>query len=66
MKDIKMHIQEALGIPKRLKYKKSLAVCQWLMPVLPATQEAESRIAVQSQPRQTVPQDPIIKKPSQK
>jgi hypothetical protein len=33
----------------------TLKPCQWLMPVIPATQEAEiRRIVVQSQPRQTV------------
>jgi hypothetical protein len=37
----------------------------WLMPVIPATQEAEiRRIEVQSQPRQIVlDEDPIWKKP---
>jgi hypothetical protein len=36
------------------------------MPVILATQEAEIRIVVQSQPRQIVPKDPISKNPSQK
>jgi hypothetical protein len=36
---------------------------QWLTPVILATQEAEiRRITFGSQPRQTVPQDPILKK----
>jgi hypothetical protein len=40
---------------------------QWLTPVILATQEAEIRgIVVQSQPRQTVPQDPNSKNPAQK
>jgi hypothetical protein len=34
----------------------------WLTPVILATQEAEIRIAVQSQPRQIVPRDAISKK----
>jgi hypothetical protein len=39
----------------------------WLMPIILATQEAEiRRIAVRSQPRQIVPQDPISENPSQK
>jgi hypothetical protein len=37
----------------------------WLMPVILATQEAAiRRIAVQSQPRQIVLQDPTLKNPS--
>jgi hypothetical protein len=32
----------------------SRARCQWLTPVIPATQEAEIRITVQGQPRQIV------------
>jgi hypothetical protein len=37
---------------------------QWLTSVILAPQEAEiRRIMVQSQPRQIVPQDPILKKP---
>jgi hypothetical protein len=36
---------------------------QWLAPVLLVTQKAEiRRMAVKSQPGQTVPQDPILKK----
>jgi hypothetical protein len=36
---------------------------QWLMPVILATEEADiRRITVRSQPRQIVPQDPILKK----
>jgi hypothetical protein len=36
---------------------------QWLTPVILATEEAEiRRIAVRSQPRQVVPQDPNLKK----
>jgi hypothetical protein len=42
--------------------KNSLARHQWLTSVILATQEAESRrIAVQRQPGQIVPQDPISK-----
>jgi hypothetical protein len=42
--------------------------CQWLVPVILATQEAEIRIEVQSQPRQTVCKRHYLekKKPSQK
>jgi hypothetical protein len=37
---------------------------RWLTPVILATQEAEiRRIVIQSQSRQIVPQDPILKKP---
>jgi hypothetical protein len=47
--------------------KKGIAWIQWLMPVILDTQEAEiRRIAVQSQPRQIVLQDPISRNPSQK
>jgi hypothetical protein len=36
----------------------------WLTPVILPYQEAEiRRITVQSQPRQTVPRDPILKRP---
>jgi hypothetical protein len=38
------------------------AVHRWLTPVILATQKAEiRRVTVQSQPRQTVPRDPISK-----
>jgi hypothetical protein len=41
-----------------------LAGCQWLTPVILATQEAEiRRITVGSQPGQIVPQEPISKNP---
>jgi hypothetical protein len=41
--------------------------CQWLTPVIPATQEAEMRqIMVQSQPRKIVHQTQSAKNPSQK
>jgi hypothetical protein len=37
------------------------------MPGIPATQKAEiRRILVQSQPRQIVPRDPVLKNPSKK
>jgi hypothetical protein len=40
---------------------------KWSMPVILATQKAEiRRIEVWSQPRQTVPRDPIFKKPIRK
>jgi hypothetical protein len=43
------------------------AGCQWLTPVIPATQETEiRRIQVQSQPWVNSSQDPILKNPSQK
>jgi hypothetical protein len=43
------------------------ARCQWLMPVILATQVAENRrIAVQSQPRQIVRETLSRKSPSQK
>jgi hypothetical protein len=42
-------------------------VCRWLLPVIPATQEAEiKRIMVQSQPRQIVQETLSRKNPSQK
>jgi hypothetical protein len=43
------------------------AKCQWLVPVILATQEAEiRRIAVQRQPRQTVQETLSKKKPIKK
>jgi hypothetical protein len=46
---------------------KKKARCLWFTPIILATQEAEiRRIAVQSQPRQIVPRDPILKNRSQK
>jgi hypothetical protein len=46
--------------------RKEGARCQWLMPVIPATQAEIRRITVQSQQRQTVPGDNILKKPTTK
>jgi hypothetical protein len=41
-----------------------LARYRWLMPIILSTQEAEiRRIMVQSQPRQIVPLNPILKRP---
>jgi hypothetical protein len=43
------------------------AWCQWFIPVILATQEAEiRRIMVHRQPREIVPRDPISKKPIKK
>jgi hypothetical protein len=52
---------------KKEKKKKldCAAGCQWLTPVIPATQELEIRkVAVQSQPWVNSSQDPISKKPN--
>jgi hypothetical protein len=47
--------------------KLSMARCQWLTPIILATQEAEiRRIVVQSQPRQIVRETLFQKYPSQK
>jgi hypothetical protein len=52
-------------IPRILKSLCFSARHQWLIPVILATQEAETRrINVRSQQGQTVPQDPISKNPS--
>jgi hypothetical protein len=43
------------------------AGCRWLMPTIPATQEAKiRRVQVQSQPRQTVCETLSQKNPTQK
>jgi hypothetical protein len=48
---------------EKIGYKVNVAGCQWLMPVILATQGAEiRRIAGQSQHREIVPQAPILKK----
>jgi hypothetical protein len=47
----------------KIKQKLISARHQWLTLIILATQEAEiRRIAVQSQPWQIVPRDPILKK----
>jgi hypothetical protein len=42
----------------------NIAGCQWLMPVIPATQEADIRISVPSQLWENSLRDPISKNPS--
>jgi hypothetical protein len=47
-----------------LSIKKMPAGHWWLTPIILANQEADiRRIQIQSQPRQIVPQDPILKIP---
>jgi hypothetical protein len=59
------------AVPPKKKNKKKktnlFARCQWLMPVILVTQEAEiRRISVRSQPRQIVCEILSQKEPSQK
>jgi hypothetical protein len=50
-----------------MKISKSVHGCGWLIPVIPATQEAETRrILVRSQPRQIVHETLSQKKTKQK
>jgi hypothetical protein len=59
-----LNSNQMLVPPKQTNKQKNQAGHRWLMPIIPATQEAEiKRIMVQSQSGQTVPRDPISKKP---